>query len=522
MHHVDARVGGRQLVEHRAGAVRRVVVDEQEIGVGQRGEQARRRSRGRCRARCRSARRSGRDGHRAALYTALCLARCGPGARGSTCCRSRRCSCPPAASPTSARCRTATSAARSTAQNERQRQAALVVGGRVRRRDRRGARRAPMPASAHDARALRVLDRRGRPAPDPAPGGPVDAQGRVDRPRRLHELRGRVRPRCGSAAAASFASTPPSAPRRATTACTAQLAAASREYRDLAKSDDTGPDALLGLARVQLRTGDARAEATLAELDKRFATRDLGELPVALVTATLRAQTADAILVVADAVLARRYDLDTAVELGVAARLRSRLSGDLSAAQLSRLAKLDARVAEIRADARAAAGLADDVGEMVRDATRAWRGRPASREPGRTLIYRRRADGGVSGSRSTRRCSRPPRARRRGDVAQHARVLVLASGASPSADLRAHRAGPARRGAAAPVARDRQPGARSGSARRGDPRALAPPRRLHVRARGRARPRPARDDPRRGARPRARAGSRATSCRPCRTSSRPR
>ena len=217
--------------------------------------------------------------------------------------------------------------------------------------------------------------------------------------------------------------------------CTAQLAAAAREYKDLAKSDDTAPDALLGLARVQLRTGDARADTTLAELDRRFAARDLGDLPVPLVTASLRAQSADALLDVADAVLANRYDLDTVVALGVATRLRARLPDPPSVAQRERLAALDTRADAIRADARLAVGLAPDLGEVVRDATRTWRGHPAAREIGRTLIFRTRAGGGVAGI-AVDTAMLAAAAGDAGDVALHASAVVLASGETPPADVR--------------------------------------------------------------------------------------
>src|SRR6185503_16350932 len=97
-----------------------------------------------------------------------------------------------------------------------------------------------------------------------------------------------------------------------------------------------------------------------------------------------------------DDLLAGRYPLAPVMQLGVLIHLGTWL-GRLGAGQDERAARLDARIVELQAGARAAAGLADDVPEVVRTATPAWRGRPAAREPARTLIYRRRADGGVIG-----------------------------------------------------------------------------------------------------------------------------
>jgi signal transduction histidine kinase len=60
-------------------------------------------------------------------------------------------------------------------------------------------------------------------------------------------------------------------------------------------------------------------------------------------------------------------------------------------------AALDDEQAARRGDARTAAGLIPDVGELVRTATPEPRGLVAARAPDRTLVYRRTADGGVVG-----------------------------------------------------------------------------------------------------------------------------
>jgi signal transduction histidine kinase len=223
---------------------------------------------------------------------------------------------------------------------------------------------------------------------------------------------------------------------------------ARRQYTLLAAFADTGPTALLGLARVLGRLGDGRARDALAELERRFGDRSFEGVPVRLVVATLRAEaagpgaSADALLGVAGDVLAGKYALAPVVQFGVLARLRARLPGTLAADQARLLVRLDAAVLEIRTQARTAAGLADDLPEIVRTATPAWRGRSAAREPARTLIYRRRADGGVIGFAvdapmlEAAAGGSAVGAAGAGSLALHARSLVLPPGTSPGPDLR--------------------------------------------------------------------------------------
>jgi two-component system phosphate regulon sensor histidine kinase PhoR len=111
---------------------------------------------------------------------------------------------------------------------------------------------------------------------------------------------------------------------------------------------------------------------------------------------------------------------------------------DLPAELVARRTALDERMAALRLEARAAKGLADDLPELVRTAGPAWRGRTAAHEPGRLLIYRARADGGVVGIA----VDAPMLLDAAGhdpadDVALHARPLVLPAGASPPPQLRA-------------------------------------------------------------------------------------
>ena len=152
------------------------------------------------------------------------------------------------------------------------------------------------------------------------------------------------------------------------------------------------------------------------------------------------------LLRVADDVLAGTYATGPVVQLGVLARLRARLPPSLGPGEPARVARLAARIAEVRNQARAAAGLADDIAEMARTATPAWRGRAAAREPARTLIYRRRIDGGVIGfavdapmleaaSEAGAAPGTHPLEGAEG-VAVHARPLVLPPGTSPGPELR--------------------------------------------------------------------------------------
>jgi len=248
---------------------------------------------------------------------------------------------------------------------------------------------------------------------------------------------------------------------------------ARRQYTALAAFADTGPVALLGLARVLGRLEDGRAREALAELEQRFGDRSFEGIPVRLIVATLRAEaagpggppdartevraevradaradarpgaTAEALLAVADDVLAGKYPLAPVVQIGVLAHVRARLPSALGPDQAPRLARIDAQILEIRGQARAAVGLTDDLAEIVRTATPAWRGRAAAREPGRTLIYRRRADGGVIGFavdapmlEAAAGDPAEPGGTSAASVAVGARPLVLAPGTSPGPELR--------------------------------------------------------------------------------------
>ncbi|HSN26314.1 MAG TPA: ATP-binding protein, partial [Kofleriaceae bacterium] len=202
--------------------------------------------------------------------------------------------------------------------------------------------------------------------------------------------------------------------------------------------DDTGPAALLGLARVLGKLGDAKgADAELAELDRRFPDRNFEGVPVKLVAAVLRAQTPEALLALADQLVGGAYDVDAIVKVGVLTRLRERLAGDLPPALAARRAALDERMAELRNLARMASGLADDVPELVRTATASWRGHAATHQGGRILIYRRRPDNTVTGIAVDAHMLEAAAGHEPSDdVALHVRPLVLPTGAKGPADQR--------------------------------------------------------------------------------------
>lgn len=214
-------------------------------------------------------------------------------------------------------------------------------------------------------------------------------------------------------------------------------AEARRLYLTLDHLDEPGPAALLGLARVFVRQGDrARANQALGELERRFPERTIGLVPVPLAAATLRAHTPAALLTVAEGVLAGRFAIDPAIRLGAVTELRDRLPGELAPALAQRRDALDAQIAAIRVEQRAAAGLVDDAAELVRSAAPAWRGRPAAREPQRTLVYRRAANSGVIGIAVDGPMLEAAAGEPIDALAQNARVLVLTAGALPSSDLR--------------------------------------------------------------------------------------
>ncbi|MGE5181143.1 MAG: ATP-binding protein [Acidobacteriota bacterium] len=328
------------------------------------------------------------------------------------------------------------------AQNERQREAAQVIAARI---DRaivaaldaldRGQHDAPLARYAFSLDADGRL-RSPRPAPAAGPEPALDRAGGCtgtleDCVREVSTRQGRIAKLHAAERAEACAGE----------ACAARLREAQRLYTQLAASDDSGHVALLGLARVYRRLGDApRAAATLDELDRRYPERSLDGVPVRLVTAALRAEAAGpgAMLAVAEGVLAGAYNVDPVAQLGVVTRLRGELErAKLAPALASRVAALGERMAELRGEARAAAGLADDIAEVGRSAQPTWRGRASTRQPSRTLIFRRRADGGTTGIAVDAAMLEDAAGHDPGDeVAKDVRAIVLPAGAQPPAALR--------------------------------------------------------------------------------------
>jgi signal transduction histidine kinase len=330
------------------------------------------------------------------------------------------------------------------AQNARQREAALALVSRI----------DAAIGQALDA-ADRAIDAGGAPGPIPAGGVLarhwlwIDAEHRIrfPRPTPPAELSAAmVRGGCPGLPVDECARETEQRSVRMTRLRTAQRAEemaswaeARRLYASLEQFDNTGPAALLGLARVLEKLGEpARASQILGELERQFPERVIDLVPVPLAIAMLRAERTGpaALLEVAEGILAGRFALDPILRLGAAIRIRQQLGGALPPELGRRRAALDEQVAAHRREARAAAGLADDVAELVSSASAAWRGRPAERERQRTLVYRRRADGGVVGIAVDAPLLEAAAGAPAPDLAQRAQALVLMTGASPAAGLR--------------------------------------------------------------------------------------
>ena len=221
--------------------------------------------------------------------------------------------------------------------------------------------------------------------------------------------------------------------------CVTQWTEARRQYVQLAGFADTGPSALLGLARVYSRLGDTRGvQGALADLELRYGDRTVDELPVRLVVAVMRAdKNPKALLAIAEDIAASRYELHPIIGVGVMARIRGKLDGELTAELAQRRTALDHQLAAIRNEARAAAGLDEDVPEILRNAAPSWRGEPAARQPARTLIYKKRDDGSVIGMAVDAAMLEHAAGHAAGDdVAVNARPHVLPVGHSPGPQLR--------------------------------------------------------------------------------------
>jgi two-component system phosphate regulon sensor histidine kinase PhoR len=231
-------------------------------------------------------------------------------------------------------------------------------------------------------------------------------------------------------------------PSRVTTTCASMRGEARRLYGALAAFDDTGPDALLGLARLARAAGDKpAARAALDALAARFADRDVDGAPVALLAALGTAELDDdptALLAVYRWVLVGVYPASAAALDAALARIGDGLDRrPLDPGQAELRATLDAEQDAARRAARVAAGLAPDVDEVFRAAGAEPHGRIAARAAERTLVFRRAADGGVVGvavDAAMLQAALPAPAL--DGIAPAARALVLPVGRAPAATLR--------------------------------------------------------------------------------------
>jgi len=181
------------------------------------------------------------------------------------------------------------------------------------------------------------------------------------------------------------------------------LSEARRAYARLARHRDTGPEALLGLARLE-RAAErpAQAAALYRELARRFADRidadGMGYSLIALLgLSEVEPAAAPALdclreLVTGSAAVpraARALFIDH-----VRALLRDRR---LDGAQAEELAALERRLVQAASASALAARLSEDLAPLARSAQMEPRGRPALGAPDRTLVYRRLPGGAVVG-----------------------------------------------------------------------------------------------------------------------------
>ncbi|HEY4241432.1 MAG TPA: HAMP domain-containing sensor histidine kinase [Kofleriaceae bacterium] len=212
---------------------------------------------------------------------------------------------------------------------------------------------------------------------------------------------------------------------------------ARRAYAGLVGDANVGPAALLGLARVLGAMRDPHADAPLAELEARYADRAIDGVSVKLLVAVLRAQAAadpaGALLDVADRVLSDDYALDAVVRFGALLHVRALLDAYPAS---PRRDSLDRHISEIQPDARAAASLAADLPEIERTAGPQWRGISAARQPARTIVFRKRTDGGIIGISADALMLEGAAGEVPASVARGAHALVRSVGTPVSSELR--------------------------------------------------------------------------------------
>jgi two-component system phosphate regulon sensor histidine kinase PhoR len=171
----------------------------------------------------------------------------------------------------------------------------------------------------------------------------------------------------------------------------AGLSFARKTYGRLARFDDTGPAALLGLARIDRRGGEvAAARGRYLELADRFGPyRDNDGISYALWADLGAAEAAEdprALLAVFEQLLDRRYAAPEAFLAVVAKELRDRLAAmPLESGARVRLDVLSERLSAVRATASVDA----DLVSIVRSASPEPRGRAGIRGRDRALVYQR-------------------------------------------------------------------------------------------------------------------------------------
>ena len=177
---------------------------------------------------------------------------------------------------------------------------------------------------------------------------------------------------------------------------------ARRAYAALARFADTGPEALLGLARIErVSERPAQAAELYRELDRRFGKRlDSEGIPYAFLAALgLADVTGDStpLLEALRRVLSGEYALPRSVHVLLVDTLRAELRRRPLASAAAEIADIDRTLAAARDATRLAARLAEDLAQLARTAEPEARGRPAFGAPDRVLVHRRLPGGGVVG-----------------------------------------------------------------------------------------------------------------------------
>jgi len=183
---------------------------------------------------------------------------------------------------------------------------------------------------------------------------------------------------------------------------TRKLWESRRAYADLARFPDTGPEALLGLARIERASErPTQAAALYRELDRRFGKRlDSEGLPYAFLAALgLSDVTGDstALLEALRRALSGEYALPRSVHTLMVDTLRAELGRRPVASAADEIAEIDRRLAAARDAGKLAARLTDDLQQLARTAEPEARGRPAFGSPDRVLVHRRLPSGRVVG-----------------------------------------------------------------------------------------------------------------------------